>query len=358
MGKRVIGLDVARALAIIGMIIVNFKVILGSDSTNWVKNIANIFDGKAAATFVVLAGVGLALMTNSAIKSNDDVRLKALKIRIAKRALFLFVVGLSYIAIWPADILHFYGIYMLVILLFLTKKQNTILLLAGLFIIAFPLLLMFFNYESGWDFTSLSYSKFWTINGFIRNLFFNGFHPVVPWVAFMLVGYWFGKQNLNDNRFIKKMLLISAIAFVIIQLLSYSFITILSNGDIKTTKELTEILGTNPMPPMPLYMLNGISIAIAIISACILLSKQFERNKMINALEKTGQLALTFYVAHIVIGIGLIEIINPEKIGVYSIQFSVLYALSFSFFCIIFAIIWRKFKTSGPLEWIMRKLTD
>jgi uncharacterized membrane protein len=68
--------------------------------------LASIFGGEAAATFVVLAGVGLALMTNSEIKNNDQAKIKMAQIRIIKRALFLFVVGISYIAIWPADILY------------------------------------------------------------------------------------------------------------------------------------------------------------------------------------------------------------------------------------------------------------
>ena len=70
MNKRIIGIDVARALAVIGMIIVNFKTVFGSNGSEWLKSIVSIFDGKAAATFVVLAGVGLALMTNSAIRPN------------------------------------------------------------------------------------------------------------------------------------------------------------------------------------------------------------------------------------------------------------------------------------------------
>jgi uncharacterized protein len=76
MKQRIIGLDVARALAVIGMIIVNFKVVLGQDGQTWVKYFASIFDGKAAATFVVLAGVGLALMTDSAINHRDKYKLK------------------------------------------------------------------------------------------------------------------------------------------------------------------------------------------------------------------------------------------------------------------------------------------
>ena len=61
------------------------------------------------------------------------------------------------------------------------------------------------------------------------------------------------------------------------------------------------------MPPLPIYMLNGIAIAILVISLCILLGKRYATNKVVVALKNTGQLALTFYVAHVVLGMGVID---------------------------------------------------
>lgn len=356
MKERIIGIDIARALAVIGMIIVNFKVVLGENGLSWVKSFASAFDGKAAATFVVLAGVGLALMTNSALKNKDSQKLKTARIRIAKRALFLFVVGLSYIVIWPADILHFYGIYMLVILLLLTSNEKTILISAIALILLYPLLIGFWNYETSWNFDTLDYLDFWTFNGFFRNLFFNGFHPVIPWTAFMLFGFWFGKQDLKSDRFIKKAFWVSSITFVVIQILSHLLISFLSEGNEQTASELSEIIGTNPMPPLPIYMFNGIAISISIISASIIIGKRFSTNKILLALNKTGQLALTFYVAHVIIGMGIIEAINPEKMGNYPIEFSVAYALIFSILCVLFATYWLKSRENGPVEWVMRKI--
>lgn len=352
-----IGIDVARALAVIGMIIVNFKIVFGDNGIGWIKSLASVFDGRAAATFVVLAGVGLALMTNSAIASNDPKQLGIVRNRIIKRALFLFVVGISYLPIWTADILHFYGIYMAITIVVLSHKKKTILAFAIAFIIAFPILMTLWDYEVGWNFETLDYHGFWTIKGFMRNLFFNGFHPVVPWTAFMLFGYWFGKLNLQNDKLVKKIFWISTATFTAIQITSQLAISFLSEGNAKTAKELVEIIGTHPMPPLPMYMLNGVSIAFAIISACIIIAKQFENNAIINALNKTGQLALTFYVAHVVIGMGIVELLHPFKMGSYSIGFSVAYALVFSFLCLVFAVIWKKFYSFGPLEWIMRKVT-
>jgi uncharacterized membrane protein YeiB len=36
--------------------------------------------------------------------------------------------------------------------------------------------------------------------------------------------------------------------------------------------------------------------------------------------------------------------------GKYSVEFSVIYALVFSLICILFAVAWRKYNESGPLE--------
>ncbi|MEM9671840.1 MAG: DUF418 domain-containing protein [Cyclobacteriaceae bacterium] len=355
--KRIIGIDLARALAVIGMIIVNFRVVFGDEGALWLQRTVGILDGKAAATFVVLAGVGLAFTTNTALRNKDEVKLRIVRKRIVKRACFLFVIGLSYLLIWPADILHFYGVYMLIILLLLRSRASIILLVSLALIVIYPLLIMLWPYETGWDFEALAYQGFWTFNGFMSNLFFNGFHPVIPWVSFMLVGYWLGKQDLHNEKVVKRIFWISLGVFLAIQGLSFGAITVLSAGNPQVAQELTEIIGTSPMPSLPMYMLNGIAIAFTVISGCILLTKPYGNSKLVKALRKTGKLALTFYVAHVVVGMGVVELVAPAKLGHYPIGFSAVYAIFFSVSCVFFAVYWLKYNQIGPLEGIMRKLT-
>ena len=67
---RVEGYDLARALAIIGMAFVNLRVILqlmGENVSGTGAWIGNWLMGRASAIFVVLAGVGIALLTLSLI---------------------------------------------------------------------------------------------------------------------------------------------------------------------------------------------------------------------------------------------------------------------------------------------------
>ena len=357
MQKRIIGIDVARALAVVGMIIVNFKIVFGGEGSTWLKAFAQAFEGKAAATFVVLAGVGLALITKSALEKGNREKLKTAKKRIAKRAFLLFLIGLSYIFIWPADILHFYGVYMLIVLLFLGSSERVILLTGTFLICLYPLLMWVWDYETGWNFDTLTYPDFWTIKGFLRNLFYNGFHPVIPWAAFMLFGYCLGKQDLRNEKFVKSLGIYSFLTFIALQIISYLLINTLSDGSSQMKIELTTVLGTHPMPPLPIYMFSGIAISFTVISFCIWIANRVD-NKIIKALTQTGQLALTFYVAHVILGMGLVELLYPNSFGKFSISFSVGYALGFSLLCILFASIWLNYKKMGPLEWVFRKLTN
>ena len=181
---RIIGYDFARALAIIGMVIVNFKIVMnaGTSGPSWLSWFTGLLEGRAAATFVILAGIGLSLMTNRARIHNDDTVPGKIRIRLLKRAMFLFFIGLLYTPIWPADILHFYGVYIAIGILFLTASSRRLLVVSGLFVLGFVVLLLLFDYEKGWNWSTLEYSGFWTPTGMIRHLFFNGFHPVIPWV--------------------------------------------------------------------------------------------------------------------------------------------------------------------------------
>ncbi len=358
MQKRIMGIDVARALAVFGMVIVNFKMVFGNLGNVWLNDFLNVLNGKAASTFVVLAGVGIALMSKKSVKKNNKEDIIKTKTKLLKRALFLFIAGTSYSIIWPADILHFYGVYMLLAIMLLKSSQKVLFFISLGLIVIYPILMMIWNYDIGWDYTKMEYLNFWTAKGFVRNLFFNGFHPVIPWSAFMIIGMWFGRMQLNNDTVVKKALWISLAVFVIVQTTSYFSILFLSQGNPIIINELKQILGTNPMPPLPLYMISGSSISIFIISLCILISKKFKKNKMILILKDTGQFALTFYIAHVVLGMGIIGAINPKKMGDYTINFSLVSAILFIMMCVFFSIYLKKRRMQGPIEWIMRRLTS
>ncbi|MCL4880378.1 MAG: hypothetical protein KJ064_27240, partial [Anaerolineae bacterium] len=64
MSRRIVGYDVARAAAIFGMMIINFWLVLARDyrGKGMVASFLALLMGRAAATFVMLAGIGVSLL--------------------------------------------------------------------------------------------------------------------------------------------------------------------------------------------------------------------------------------------------------------------------------------------------------
>lgn len=174
MTKRIVGFDIARALAVFGMVVVNFKIVMVAEKsgTTWLDSAVGLLDGRAAATFVVLAGAGISLRSQKARASGDAGQVVQARTTLLKRAAFLLLAGLLYTPIWPGDILHFYGVYIAVAAFLLAAPARRLWTIATALVLAFPMLLFTLDYERGWDWATLSYDGLWTPAGMSRNLFF------------------------------------------------------------------------------------------------------------------------------------------------------------------------------------------
>jgi uncharacterized protein len=356
---RQIGYDVARALAIFGMVIVNFKVVMGAETAGpaWLVWLVSLLDGRAAATFVILAGVGLSLLTQSARRSGDLLALSAKRRVLFKRAAFLFCFGLLYTPIWPADILHFYGLYILMGACLLSAADRTLWSLAIVLATTFMLLLMVGDYEKGWEWATLTYTDFWTTAGMLRHLFFNGFHPVIPWTAFLLVGMWLGRRDVGDPRVRRKILAGGLAAALLAEVTSHLLTDwMLNSFPLVNPADISGLCGTAPMPPTPLYLLSAGGTALVLIVICIFLAERFRSTTWLQqSLTATGQLSLTLYVGHVVIGMGALELLG--RLEHQSLSVALGSALVFCTAGVLFAVLWCRFAERGPLEWVLRKLT-
>lgn len=358
MKKRVIGYDFARAFAIFGMVIINYKIVMTSSTQNhWLKQCISLIEGRAAAVFVILAGVGISLMTQKALDQSDSTQLKWYQYALSKRALLLIVLGLSYSFIYEADILHFYGFYMLFGVLVLHVQEHTLLVLAAVFNILFVALLLTLDYNMGWDWNTLSYQDFWSVQGMFRHIFFNGFHPVFPWTSFLLIGMWLGRQDVSDQHIRRKILWFSlciAACTLLISKLALMYWTPAKTG--LSSADAQALLGTSPMPPMPQYILFSASLAIFFILLCIECTTFFAEHRWVDWMCRTGRMSLTFYVAHVLIGMGFLQSIGMlEKQSIY---FAFTHAILFNLGSVFFAVWWSNKYTMGPLEWSFRKLAE
>mgnify|MGYP002277490024 CR=1 FL=1 len=359
MRKRIIGYDLARALAVFGMVVVNFKIVMGAEKNGpaWLAGLVGLLDGRAAATFVVLAGAGLSLLSQKGRMQKDRDRLARDRHTLLKRALFLFIFGLLYTPIWPADILHFYGVYIALAAFLLSAPAHRLWRYSGALVLAFVVLFFTLNYEHEWDWNTLEYDGFWTPRGMVRHLFYNGFHPVIPWLAFLLAGNVLGRLNMSDPILRRRVFLWGAGVAVVAEGVSWILIRTLSPGASPADQQaIFAIFGTAPMPPMPLYMLAGAGTACAIIAATITLGERYMNSAWLRPFVATGQLALTLYVAHVVLGMGVLQAIG--RLENQTLPFALLAALVFCIVSVVFAQLWQKRFKRGPIEAIMRTLTD
>ena len=344
--QRLEGLDLARFLAFVGMVIVNFKIAMGvEDGTGVLMTISTLLEGRAAATFVVLAGIGLGLAAQRS--AYDQTALVTIK-----RAAFLLVIGLLNSVVFDADILHYYAFYFLFGVLFLRASNGWLIAAVTAINAAFVVMVFALDYDVGWNWEDHIYSDFWTPAGFLRNLFFNGWHPVIPWLSFLLIGQFLSRLSL-DNRRTQIWLVIAGISAFALAEFSASHLTRFFLW-VPQLSELAALSTTEPVPPMPLYILAGTGVALAVIGICLVASGVLERVGVLGVVTPAGRQTLTLYIAHILIGMGTLEALG--MLGDQGI--SAAFAASLVFCCLATAYAWiwsHKFKR-GPIEAVMREV--
>lgn len=340
---RLEGLDVARYLALVGMVIVNFKIVMGVEETKGLASaVTSALEGRAAALFVVLAGVGLGL---AARKNEAGTTIVTLK-----RAAFLLVVGLANMLVFDADIIHYYAFYFLFGALLLPLGSRALAAAILALNIAFVVMVLGLDYEAGWDFLDFSYEGFWTPVGFVRNLFFNGWHPVFPWLGFLLFGLILSRLNLAARGVQLGLIALGLLAYMGAQWVSAA----LTSEFATNNAALAELLTTKPLPPMPLYSLAGMGFAAVVIGLCLAGAGILRRSGILAAVAPAGRQTLTLYIAHILIGMGALEELG--LLGGLSLNAALLASVTFCAAATLYAYLWSKRFKRGPVEALMRRV--
>lgn len=354
MKHRITGFDLARAYAIFGMFIVNFTFCFGSfKEKSLVGGLSALFVGNSTAVFIILAGMGVSLMTNR-ISYEPSEQIK-LRFTILRRSWFLFALGLLLYPWWPGDILHFYGGYMHIaaFVLFIPKKYY--LWIAFLAILIFHILLQLIPVTTNWNFQTYRYADFWTPIGFLRNTFYNGWNSVFPWLAYFVIGMFLGRLNWQNKSTKKTAFIIGLLFFGVVEGIRY-----LAKQNIFDSYWASYIMAEY-FPAYPPFIMVTVGFALMAISACMFISDLFPTSKVITALVQTGRMTLTWYVAHLTIGMIVLSKLSGNAYTGYLTQqapVSSIYVISFVvvFYMIAVAIsvLWLRKFSYGPLESIMR----
>jgi uncharacterized membrane protein len=195
---RIVGVDVARALALLGMMSVHLLPEVHDDGTLTPAFLVSA--GRASALFALLAGVGLALATGGAAPRLRP-RLPVTAATLT-RAVLITLVGLALASLSPpvAVILANYGLLFVVAGVALGARVRTLLLTAAAWTVTAPLLdhLLRQHLPTGpGDQPSLT-----TLGRpveMLTHLVLTGYYPVLLWVPYVLVGLAVGRMQLGDR---------------------------------------------------------------------------------------------------------------------------------------------------------------
>jgi uncharacterized membrane protein YeiB len=359
MRQRILGFDLARAYAIFGMYIVNFNICFGSlkDKTP-LGNFLNLFVGNSTSIFIICAGMGVSLMTNRITDASPEEK-KKFKLIILKRSWFLFVTGLLLYNWWPGDILHFYGGYMHIAAFLLFVPKRYFLIAAILAIAVFHVLLFVIPIGTGWDYATFKYVDFWTLKGFLRNTLYNGWNSIFPWIAYFFLGMWLGRINWQNSKIRKKIFLAGLIFFSLFEGLRLYAL----HEDFN--QNMLSYIYSDYIPPYLPFMVITASYALMIITVCIWLGNKFSQSRLIEWLTITGSMTLSNYVFHLTIGMVILQTVTGEKYTGFlclenpaSPTYILFFSVAFFILTIILNILWSKKFKKGPLEILMRKVSD
>ena len=352
--NRIVGYDLARAVALLGMLLVNFSVLIGNSNSDptWLDYLIEMIKGRAAATFVVLAGVGLSLLTKSVYLSKDREARNAKRLTLLKRSSFLLAIGLFNFVISPiSDILHFYAVYIAIGACLLTLPNRSLAVLALATITARPVIVTGFDFVKSWDFDTVSDTGIWKVSGIIGHFLFNGCFPVIPWMAFVMVGMWIGRRDFSDHYLRKKILLIGIGAVALSESVSRVFIHVSSWAQLDL-KGLLPWFETAAGDPTPLFMLSAIGTALVVICCIMILADRYGNTSWTSPFISAGQTTLSIYVAHIIFGTLFLKAIETFDMELFF--FPLWGTIVFYTGGLVFSYYWARRFRRGPLELLMR----
>ena len=183
---RIIGVDVARCLALVGMIATHALPERDADGSLGFGHV--IAGGRASALFAVLAGVSLALMSGGSRPARGAAR-RTITAGLAARALTIAV------------ILTYYGVLFLLGLPFLGLGWKALAALGVAWLVVAPVVSQLVRpHLPPRGFASPRPEALADPWQLLTELTFTGYYPAVPWLGYLLVGMALGRTDLRRWR--------------------------------------------------------------------------------------------------------------------------------------------------------------
>jgi uncharacterized membrane protein len=371
---RLAGVDVARAVALVGMMAIH--IFPGRDPDQSISTPYLIASGRAAATFAVLAGVGLALASAGFLRggtaADTSRRATGMAVSVMVRGLAIGAIGLAigYFESGVAVILAYYAMLFVLAagLLRLPSRQLVgIGVVAAVVVPAASLVLRAGLPQAQGD--NPTFDTLLTEPGrLLLELTLTGYYPALPWMAYLVAGLVVGRLPLRSSR-VAAWLLAGGAALAVAaaacsELLlgrlggrdAIAATTSLEPGSVELERYISEsqfgatptttwwwLAVDSPHSSTPLDLLHTTGVALAVLGLSLLVVRVASR--LLLPLAAAGSMTLTLYTAH-VLSLAT-QLLPDDPFDAYLV--TVVAAL-------LFALAWRSAWRRGPLEAVVARL--
>lgn len=338
---RIRGIDVARALAIVGMVMVHVgpRDLAGGGAIGAAYRATH---GRAAIGFIVLAGIGVSLLVGDRSRS----RLDSATVGLGWRALVLFPAGLALqtLDVNVAVILQYYAVYFLVAVVAMRLPDRWLAILAAASATLGSGAVIWLERVAPQLFES-GVPQWYDLSRIVRDIFVTGYYPVIVWTAPLVVGIWLGRRDLRSPPVQRALTgggaAVAAVGFV----LSDALVGLL--GPAVSPVDWRQLYVIEPHNEMPLWVLTSTGIAVAVIGGCLMLARALPRTLW--PLVAMGQLAFTAYVLHL-----LVLDAWPHWLVRDAYAPAWISVIRFTAVALVVATVYRAVAARGPFELLLR----
>ncbi|MGW6394899.1 DUF418 domain-containing protein [Streptomyces sp. NPDC055103] len=375
--KRLVGVDLARALAVFGMYIVHIGPVLSSTHGvgTWVRYLA---DGHSSVLFATLAGFSLMLIAGRR-EPKTGLAGRQAKARIAIRAVVLLALGtVLAMEYGGVIILGFYGVYFLLALPLLRLSAKALAITAAGLALVTPQLAFVLN-------SLLSESVQQTIDAYdplkkisevgVLDLLLTGFYPTITWMSFVVAGMALARLDLSAVSVQRRLAALGAAltvgAYGLSLLLAgpnalrstaeggksssagFEKASSFGSGSFEAPRRAaSELLSAGPHSGTTFDIIGSVGVAIlVVVGATVLMDRLPRLRSLAKPVIAVGAMSLTAYVGHF-LAQSMLAVSAGE-----STQTSWIPVLTFILGAIVFAAVWSRFFRRGPLEALLNAAT-
>lgn len=347
-GVRLQGVDVARALALLGMMATHVGGIADqvdwSDPSTW----AAIAHGRSSSLFAVLAGVSIGL-TSGRTAPPGPPAIGRIRARLAVRAVVVVAIGLLLMALQTPVyvILPTYGALFLLAIPVLRLRPRWLLVLAATCAVASPVVALAIV-------PLYADAGMWEVQlGLV--------YPVVTFLAYVLVGLAVARTGLEERGAQVVLLASGAVVALAAYLVgnalapvpvdaAFAFPGVPYAGEGSTPAEAFAQLFLSPRDHSSsvVDVVGTAGVAVAVIALCTLVFDGRGRSaaRIAFPLAAVGSMPLTVYAGHLVV-LAVLPV-SPDSGAAWG---------WFAVGSVLFAMLWRRFVGRGPLERLTARLT-